>query len=83
MFSRIIATTALLVLLSTPAFASQCPLDVKAIDAGLSTINLSAETKAEVIALRDEGDALHGAGNHKESVDKLTEAMRIMLHNAM
>ena len=83
MFARIFTVAAVLALLSAPAFASQCPLDVKAIDAGLSTVNLSADNKAEVIALRNEGDALHSAGKHKESVDKLTEAMRIMLHGAM
>ncbi len=40
--------------------------------------NWTEAQKAAVTKLRDEGDALHKAGKHKESVDKLAEAMRAM-----
>ena len=50
-------------------------------DNALPKANLSAEQRATVQALRDEGEALHNAGDHKASVDKLAEAMRIILNN--
>jgi hypothetical protein len=52
-----------------------------AINNGLAKANLSAEDEAQVKMLRDEGKALHNAGKHKESVDTLAEAMRIILNN--
>lgn len=63
------------------AYAFQCPLDIRAIDNALPKVNLSAEQRAEVQRLRDEGEALHNAGKHGESVNKLAEAMRIILNN--
>ncbi len=83
MFARTAATATVLVLLSAPAYAFNCPLNVKAIDAGLAKISLAAATKAEVTALRDAGNALHAAGKHKESVAKLDAAMRLILNDAM
>lgn len=61
------------------AVAAHCPLDAKAIDNALAKLDVDAEVKKEVEALRDEGLALHNAGNHAESVEKLTQAMRILL----
>jgi len=40
---------------------------------------VSDQLKAEVMALKDEGMALHAAGNHAESEVKLAEAMRKLL----
>jgi len=57
------------------------PADVKAIDHALTKATLSADQKAQVRKLRDEGDALHKSGAHKDSVGKLAEAMRIILNN--
>ena len=71
----------LLVAAALPAHAFHCPADVKAIDHALPKSNLSAQQKTEVQKLRDEGEALHNAGKHKESVGKLAEAMRIILNN--
>ena len=82
MIARTAGLGALLILLSAPAFAFHCPADVKAIDHALETADLSAEQEAKARALRDEGEALHEAGQHKEAVDKLSEAMRLIL-NAM
>lgn len=75
----ILATTLLLAAFALPGHAAHCPADVKAIDHALSKANLSAQQKSEVQKLRDEGEALHKAGKHKESVDTLAEAMRIIL----
>ena len=60
---------------------STTPADVKAIDHALTKATLSADQKAQVQKLRDEGDALHKSGAHKDSVGKLAEAMRIILNN--
>ena len=83
MKKRLVTTvlgTVLLAALALPAQAAHCPADVKAIDHALPKSNLSAQQKAQVQMLRDEGEALHNAGKHKESVDKLAEAMRIILN---
>jgi len=81
MRKNILAVTGLVALLSTPALAAHCPKDVKAIDAALGKVKLSAANQTKVKALRDEGEALHKAKKHKASVDKLSEAMRIILNN--
>jgi hypothetical protein len=39
---------------------------------------LSAEQMAEVKKYRAEGEALHKAGKHQESVDTLAKAMKIL-----
>ena len=67
--------------MSSPALAFHCPLDVKAIDAALATSTLMSAKKAEVEDLRDQGEAQHKAGKHKDSVGSLAKAMRIILNN--
>ena len=81
MIARSLLAAALLVAFSAPALAAHCPADVAAIDNALPKSNLSAPQKADVMKLRDEGDALHKAGKHQESVAVLAEAMRIILNN--
>lgn len=79
MLVRILSAAAIMALLATPAFAFQCPADIAAIDAALaSNMELSDEQKAEVTALRDEGEALHNAGDHQASVDTLAQAKEIL-----
>lgn len=56
-----------------PALASHCPKDVKLIDA-----SLAKQSNAEAQTLRDQGDALHKAGKHKESEAALHQAMEIL-----
>jgi hypothetical protein len=63
---------------ATSAFAMHCPKDMKAIDAALPKAKLSADQMAEVKKLRAEGEALHKAGKHKESVETLGRAMDIL-----
>lgn len=64
---------------STAAFAFHCPKDMKAIDEALAkNPKLSAEQMAEVKKARADGEALHKAGKHQESVDTLAKAMKIL-----
>lgn len=61
------------------ALAFHCPADMKKIDDALAAgPALSAEQLAEVKQLRAEGEALHKAGKHQESVDTLAKAMAIL-----
>ena len=70
---------AALVLASSSAFAFHCPKDMKAIDAALAkNPKLSAQQMAEVKKYRAEGETLHKAGKHQESVDTLAKAMKIL-----
>jgi hypothetical protein len=80
MLKKIALATALLGFLATPALAGHCPADAKAIEAALAkATNLSDAQKAEVTALKDEGMALHNAGDHRASEAKMAEAMRKIL----
>lgn len=81
MFARTIAAAAVLMLFAAPANAFYCPNQGKAIDHALSTASLSADQKAEVKKLRDEGMALHGSGDHKGAVKSLAGATRIILNS--
>lgn len=59
--------------------AFHCPMDMKKIDDALAADPvLSAEQLAEVKQLRAEGEALHKAGKHQESVDTLAKAMALL-----
>ena len=69
----------LLACASASALAAHCPMDMKQIDAALSANpKLSADKLAEVKKLRTEGEALHKAGKHQESVDVLGKAKTIL-----
>jgi hypothetical protein len=66
-------------LAAAPAFAFHCPADMAKIDAALAkNPQLSAADMAEVKKLRAEGEALHKAGKHQESVDTLAKAMKLL-----
>ena len=68
-----------LALLSASAFAFHCPKDMKAIDAALAkNPSLSAQQMSQVKKYRADGEALHKAGKHQESVDTLAKAMKIL-----
>lgn len=78
MKSRMLLLAALL-FVSTSVLAFHCPKDMKKIDAALAeNPELSAEQLAEVKKLRAEGEDLHKAGKHQESVDTLAKAMKIL-----
>jgi hypothetical protein len=69
----------LLMVLSGSTFAMHCPADMKKIDEAMAkNPPLTAEQMAEVKKLRADGEALHKAGKHQESVDTLGKAMKIL-----
>ena len=78
MFKRTLFAAGRLALLATPALAAQCPANMRQIDAALQTAQVSAADKAKAMELRQEGERLHAAGQHQQSMDKLTEAKKIL-----
>jgi len=67
------------VVLSASAWASNCPVEIKAIDAKLETKpNLSKEQMEKVVKLRKSGEDHHKAGKHADSMKDLTEAKKIL-----
>ena len=61
------------------AFAFHCPSEMKKIDEALAkNPQLSASQMEEVKKYRAEGEALHRAGKHQESLDALAEAEKIL-----
>jgi uncharacterized membrane protein len=74
----LISAAALTFALAGPAFAFQCPADIAAIDAALQTATLTDAERAQVTELRDEGERLHAAGQHQDSVDTLAQAKEIL-----
>lgn len=74
----LIAAT-LLALSSTAAYAFHCPADMKKIDDALAkSPKISEAQMSEVKKYRAEGETLHKAGKHQESVDTLAKAMGIL-----
>lgn len=70
---------AVLALFSASVLALHCPKDMKAIDAALAkNPSLSAQQMQQVKKYRAEGEALHKAGKHQQSVDTLAKAMKIL-----
>jgi len=67
-----------LVFIASSAFAFHCPKEMKAIDAAIPSSKISAEQMTEVKKLRAEGEELHKAGKHKESLEALEKAEKIL-----
>lgn len=66
-------------LFSGNLWAMHCPQDMAKIDALLKNDPpADPEVLAEVQRLRAEGEALHKAGNHAESVKVLDEALNLL-----
>jgi len=66
-------------LASGSAFAFHCPADMKKIDEALAkNPKLSSAQMAEVKKYRAEGESMHKAGKHQDSVDTLAKAMKIL-----
>lgn len=75
---RVIVTILALAFGAGSAYAFHCPQDMAKIDAAMKTAQLSPADKAKVETYRKEGEALHKAGKHQESVDTLAKAMAIL-----
>jgi hypothetical protein len=73
-----IALTVAALAFASMAWAHNCPNEVKAIDAALPKAKLDAQQTAEVKRLRDEGEQLHKAGQHSESMATLGKAKGIL-----
>ncbi|MGH8355350.1 MAG: hypothetical protein ACRERY_17775 [Pseudomonas sp.] len=66
-------------LLSAPLWAMHCPADMAKIDELLRSDPPSdAATLAKVQQLRAEGEELHNAGKHGQSVQVLGEALELL-----
>jgi len=76
---RVLMLFSALLLASGTAFAFHCPADMKKIDEAMAKKpKLSAQQSADVKKFRADGEALHKAGKHQESVDTLAKAMKIL-----
>jgi hypothetical protein len=61
------------------AFAFHCPADMKKIDDAMAkNPKLTTAQADEVKKYRAEGEALHKAGKHQESIDTLAKAEKIL-----
>ena len=64
---------------SAAAWAFHCPADMKKIDDALAkNPKLTEAQTADVKKYRAEGEVLHKAGKHQESIDTLAKAMKIL-----
>ena len=76
---RFVLAVAVLMLAASPAFAYHCPADMAAIDAALAkNPSMSADQLAKVKSLRAEGEALHMAGDHDQSIKVLGQAKQML-----
>ena len=74
-----LALLAALAFASASALAFHCPADMRKIDEAMAkNPKLSAQQKNDVKKYRADGEALHKAGKHQESVDTLAKAMKIL-----
>jgi hypothetical protein len=75
----IVALAAAALIASGGALAFHCPADMAKIDAALAkNPKLTDAQMAEVKKERADGEALHKAGKHQESVDTLAKAMKTL-----
>jgi len=76
---RSLAMAVALVFASGTALAFHCPKDMKEIDEALAKKpKLTEAQMKEVTKLRADGEAMHKAGKHQESVDSLAKAKGIL-----
>jgi len=78
MIRKALLTTTLAMLMAGPAFASQCPNDMAAIDAALPTAKLDDANKSMVMNLRAKGGMQHKSGEHTASIKTLAQAKNIL-----
>jgi hypothetical protein len=73
-----IAVALSLALASGIASAHNCPNEMKAIDSAMPKAKLSTAQMADVHKLRAEGETLHKAGKHAESMEALGKAKKML-----
>lgn len=73
-----ILLAAAFVAFSAPAFAHNCPNEIKAVDAALQSASVDAAKKAQATKLRNDADAAHKAGNHAASMKASSEAKQLL-----
>ncbi len=75
----ILVAAAVVVAMTTPAFAKHCPKDAKIIDQAMrEAFELTIMQLAEVKALHDKGLAYHKDGKHGEAIKALHAATKIL-----
>jgi len=76
---RMMALGVSLLFAAGTAMAFHCPKDMKQIDDALAkNPQLTPEQMADVKKYRAEGETLHKAGKHQESIDTLEKAEKIL-----
>ncbi len=76
---QLFIAVAVLIGITSPAFAKHCPKDAKIIDQSLrEAFELTTKQTAEVIRLRFMGLAYHKDGEHAEAIKVLHEATKIL-----
>jgi hypothetical protein len=73
-----IALSIALALAASTVLAGNCPNEWKAIDAALPKAKLDGSKMAEVKKLRADGEQLHKAGKHAESMAALGKAKKML-----
>ncbi len=74
-----LAAAAALIAAAGPAFAHNCPNEMKAIDAKMAAKPTLTKDNADKVAkLRAEGETFHKAGKHAESMKALGDAKKIL-----
>ncbi len=75
----IIVAAAVVVAMSSPAFAKHCPKDAKIVKEAMSKATGLSEKKMSLVqALHDMGVADHKSGNHADSITALHAATTIL-----
>jgi hypothetical protein len=70
--------TMLLLCVSSLSFAHNCPNEMKAIDAALTSTKLAGADLSKVKALRADGEKAHAEGKHSDSMKALGEAKKML-----
>ncbi|MDC0661538.1 hypothetical protein [Marinobacter sp. SS21] len=74
---RILIAVGLSLVLSSIAWAGSCPTLIRQIDTQLESAQLDSSTRQKIVALRNEGEAMHQQGKHQQSVQTLNEALEL------
>jgi len=76
---RLFIAVAVLIGITSPAFAKHCPKDAKIIDQAMKeAFGLTIKQIAEVKVLRDKGVAYHKDGEHGKSIKVLHAATKLL-----